>query len=148
MNFLQYIFEHRSLRMYSTHFQWHCWKCAKTPKYPFSFHICTITEHGFYYSWAEGLDSRVNTSCRGGSCTSAFSQGSGTWGCFWTSGEHTSTGTSLYINNSLLISSLLSCFAKEKYFHGNVGTDKNEELSLHKPLGFFCCERFLKIQWK
>jgi hypothetical protein len=47
-----------------------------------------------------------------------------------------------------LIFSLLSCFAKEKYFHGNVGTDKNEELPLHNPLGFFCCERFLKIHMK
>jgi hypothetical protein len=31
-------------------------------------------------------------------------------------------GTSPYINNSLFISSLLSHFVKNKYFHGNVGT--------------------------
>jgi hypothetical protein len=33
---------------------------------------------------------------------------------------------SLYINNSLFISSLLSHFIETKYFHGNMGTYKIE----------------------
>jgi hypothetical protein len=33
-------------------------------------------------------------------------------------------GTSLYVNNSLFISSLPSPFVEKKYFHGNVGTYK------------------------
>jgi hypothetical protein len=47
-----------------------------------------------------------------------------------------------------LIFSLLSCFAKEIYFHGNVGTDKNGGLPLHNPIGFFCWGRSLKIHIK
>ncbi len=43
-------------------------------------------------------------------------------GCSQTSGEHMSTGTSPYINNSLLISLFLSCFVQKKYFHGIEGT--------------------------
>jgi hypothetical protein len=54
-----------------------------------------------------------------------------------------STGTSLYINNSLFtyyvlfISSLLSHFVEKKYFHGNMGTDKiGGAPPAYKALGF------------
>jgi len=33
-------------------------------------------------------------------------------------------GTSPYLNNSLLIFSILSLFVEKKYFHGNLGTYK------------------------
>jgi hypothetical protein len=36
----------------------------------------------------------------------------------------TSMGTSPYLNNSLLIFSILSHFVEKKYFHGNLGTYK------------------------
>jgi len=36
--------------------------------------------------------------------------------------ESTSIGSSPYVNNSLFISLLLSCFVEKKYFLGNVGT--------------------------
>jgi hypothetical protein len=47
-------------------------------------------------------------------------------------------GTSPYVNNSPLISLLLSRFAGKKYFHGNMGTYEIGEL-------FFCWGRSLKI---
>jgi hypothetical protein len=47
-------------------------------------------------------------------------------------------GTSPYVNNSPLISSLLSRFAGKKYFHGNMGTYEIGEL-------FLCWGRSLKI---
>jgi hypothetical protein len=46
--------------------------------------------------------------------------------------------TSPCVNNSLLITSLLSYFIESKYFHGNMGTYKIGELSWQNALGFFC----------
>jgi hypothetical protein len=91
--------------------------------------------------------------CRGGSCMSAFSKGRGTWrrepwGCSQTLGEHTSIGTSPYVNNSFLISLLLSHFVERKYFQRNMGTYKIGELPWHNALGFFCLGRSLKIHRK
>jgi hypothetical protein len=37
-------------------------------------------------------------------------------------------GTSPYVNNSFLISSVLSQFIEKKYFYGNMGTYKFGEL--------------------
>jgi hypothetical protein len=51
----------------------------------------------------------------------------------------------LNINNSLLISSLFSCFIEKKYLHGNVGTYKIGEFPWYNALGFFWWGRFLKI---
>jgi hypothetical protein len=55
-----------------------------------------------------------------------FSFGSGTGGCFQTSGERTITGSSPYINNSLLFPHFFPVLylVEKKYFHGNVRTYK------------------------
>jgi hypothetical protein len=84
------------------------------------------------------------------SCMSVFPCGRGhpsAWarGCSQTSGECTSTRTSPYLNNSLFISSCLSHFIKEKYFHGNMGTYTIGGAPWHNALGFFCWGRSLKI---
>jgi hypothetical protein len=46
-----------------------------------------------------------------------------------------------FVNNSLLISLLLSCFVENKYLHVNVETYKIGELPWHYTLGFFCWGR-------
>jgi hypothetical protein len=57
-------------------------------------------------------------------------------------------GTSPYINNSVLISSLLSQFVEKKYFHGNMRTYTIGELPRVNALGLLCWGRSLKIHIK
>ncbi len=78
-------------------------------------------------------------------CSYVVAECSQTLGCSQTSGECTSTGTSPYLNNSPFISSHLSHFIKQKYFHGNMGTNTIGGAPRHNALGFFCRGRSLKI---
>jgi hypothetical protein len=45
--------------------------------------------------------------------------------------------TSFFVNNFLLISLILSCFAEHKYFNGNMGTYKVKGAPPHNALEFF-----------
>ncbi len=67
--------------------------------------------------------------------------------CSWTSGEQRmSTGSSPYVNNSLFISSLLSCLLKKEIFPWECGErTKLGELPRHNALGFICWGRCFKI---